>query len=117
MNVGRSFVSAMLVSGALSGLAGAVLILGTEQRYPATIGAPYGFDGIAMALIGNGHPLGVLASSLLFGGLRAGGTRMQLFGVHKSFPELIQGLALLLVAARLVWMKLSNRVLPPKGGA
>ncbi len=117
MNVGRSFVSAMLVSGALSGLAGAVLILGTEQRYPATIGAPYGFDGIAMALIGNGHPLGVLASSLLFGGLRAGDTRMQLFGVHKSFPELIQGLALLLVAARLVWMKLSNRVLPPKGGA
>ena len=80
-------------------------------------GAPYGFDGIAMALIGNGHLLGVLASSLLFGGLRAGGTRMQLFGVHKSFPELIQGLALLLVAARLVWMKLSNRILPPKGGA
>ncbi|MBL8922146.1 MAG: ABC transporter permease [Myxococcaceae bacterium] len=117
MNVGRSFVSAMLVSGALAGLAGAVLILGTEQRYPATIGAPYGFDGIAMALIGNGHPLGVLASSLLFGGLRAGGTRMQLFGVHKSFPELIQGLALLLVAARLVWLKLSAKVLPPKGGA
>lgn len=117
MNVGRSFISAMLVSGALAGLAGAVLILGTEQRYPATIGAPYGFDGIAMALIGNGHPLGVLASSLLFGGLRAGGTRMQLFGVHKSFPELIQGLALLLVAARLVWLKLSARLLPPKGGA
>ena len=42
---------------------------------------------------------------------------MQLFGVHKSFPELIQGLALLLVAARLVWMKLSNRLIPPKGGA
>ncbi|MDP3234468.1 MAG: ABC transporter permease [Myxococcales bacterium] len=117
VNVGRSFISAMLVSGALAGLAGAVLILGTEQRYPATIGAPYGFDGIAMALIGNGHPLGVLASSLLFGGLRAGGTRMQLFGVHKSFPELIQGLALLLVAARLLWMKVGDRLFKPKGGA
>ncbi|MBE2249329.1 MAG: ABC transporter permease [Myxococcus sp.] len=116
VNVGRAFISAMLVSGALAGLAGAVLILGTEQRYPATIGAPYGFDGIAMALIGNGHPLGVLASALLFGGLRAGGTRMQLFGVHKSFPELIQGLALLLVAARLMWMKVSDRLLKPKGG-
>ncbi len=117
VDVGRSFVSAMLVAGALSGLAGAVLILGTEQRYPATIGAPYGFDGIAMALIGNGHPLGVLASSLLFGGLRAGGTRMQLFGVHKSFPELIQGLALLLVAARLLWTRLSDRLFPSKGSA
>jgi simple sugar transport system permease protein len=117
VNVGRAFISAMLVSGALAGLAGAVLILGTEQRYPATIGAPYGFDGIAMALIGNGHPLGVLAASLLFGGLRAGGTRMQLFGVHKSFPELIQGLALLLVAARLVWAKVTAKLVPPKGGA
>jgi len=117
VNVGRSVISAMLVSGALAGLAGAVLILGTEQRYPATIGAPYGFDGIAMALIGNGHPLGVLASSLLFGGLRAGGTRMQLFGVHKSFPELIQGLALLLVAARLMWLKVGDRLFKPKGGA
>lgn len=112
VDVERSFVSAMLVAGALSGLAGAVLILGTEQRYPATIGAPYGFDGIAMALIGQGHPLGVLGASLVFGALRAGGTRMQLFGVHKSFPELIQGLALLLVAAKLVWTKLAHRLLP-----
>lgn len=112
INVGRSLVSAMLVAGALAGLAGAVLVLGTEQRYPATIGAPYGFDGIAMALIGNGHPLGVLASSLVFGALRAGGTRMQLFGVHKSFPELIQGLALLMVAARWLWLRLVDKVLP-----
>jgi ABC-type uncharacterized transport system permease subunit len=41
----------------------------------------------------------------MFGSLRAGGTRMQLFGVHKSFPELIQGLALLFVAARLLWAR------------
>ena len=40
------------MAGALAGLAGAVLVLGTEQKYPATLGAPYGFDGIAMALIG-----------------------------------------------------------------
>ncbi len=87
-------------------------MLGTEQKYPATLGAPYGFDGIAMALIGSGHPLGVMASSLMFGGLRAGGTRMQLFGVHKSFPELIQGLALLLVAAKWFWQQLVERIVP-----
>jgi simple sugar transport system permease protein len=116
IDVGRAVVRAMVLSGALAGLAGAVLVLGTEQRYPATLGAPYGFDGIAMALIGQGHPLGVLATSVLFGGLRAGGTRMQLFGVHKSFPELIQGLALLLMAARLVWAKLVDRWLPAREG-
>jgi general nucleoside transport system permease protein len=107
--VARRLVEAMLLAGAFAGVAGAVLVLGTEQKYPATLGAPYGFDGIAMALIGQGNPLGVLASSLLFGGLRAGGTRMQLLGVHKSFPELIQGLALLLVAAKYLWEKLLTR--------
>jgi len=114
--VGRRVLEAMAVSGALAGLAGAVLVLGTEQKYPATLGAPYGFDGIAMALIGQGHPLGVLATSGLFGALRAGGTRMQLFGVHKSFPELIQGLALLLVAGKLIWVALLSR-LARKGAA
>lgn len=117
VDVDRELVRAMLLAGAFAGLAGAVLVLGTELKYPATLGAPYGFDGIAMALIGGGHPLGVLGSSLLFGGLRAGGTRMQLFGVHKSFPELIQGLALLLVAARLVWDRLLVRLLRRKTDA
>jgi len=105
----RAMLEAMLLAGVFAGLAGAVLVLGTELKYPATIATPYGFDGIAMALIGGGHPLGVLAASLVFGGLRAGGTRMQLFGVHKSFPELIQGLALLLVAAKYLWERLLAR--------
>ena len=110
IDVERGFLEAMLLAGAFAGLGGAVLILGTEFKYPAALGAPWGFDGIAMALIGQGHPLGVLAVSTLFGGLRAGGTRMQLFGVHKSFPELMQGLALLLVAARMLWDKLIERL-------
>ncbi len=101
--VTRRVYQAMALSGALAGLAGAVLVLGTEYKFPATLGAPYGFDGIAIALIGQNHPLGVCASALLFGVLRAGGTRMQLLGVHKSFPELIQGLALLFVAGKLIW--------------
>ncbi|WP_163995309.1 ABC transporter permease [Pyxidicoccus caerfyrddinensis] len=100
---------AMALAGAMAGLAGAVLVLGTEGRYPGTLGAPYGFDGIAIALIGNNHPLGAMGAALFFGVLRAGGTRMQLLDVHKSFPELIQGLALLFVAGRMVWLALLRR--------
>jgi simple sugar transport system permease protein len=99
----------MTLAGALAGVAGAVFVLGTEYKFPATLGAPYGFDGIAISLIGQNHPLGVCATAILFGILRAGGTRMQLFGVHKSFPELIQGLALLFVAGKLAWEKLLAR--------
>jgi general nucleoside transport system permease protein len=100
---------AMALAGALAGLAGAVLVLGTEGRYPGSLGAPYGFDGIAIALIGNNHPLGAGLAALFFGILRAGGTRMQLLGVHKSFPALIQGFALLFVAGRLVWLAVLER--------
>ena len=110
--VGRRMLGAMGLAGALAGLAGAVLVLGTELRYPGSLGAPYGFDGIAISLIGGNHPLGVALSALFFGVLRAGGTRMQLLGVHKSYPELIQGLALLFVAGRLVWLALLRRRQP-----
>ncbi|MBL8958161.1 MAG: ABC transporter permease [Myxococcaceae bacterium] len=113
--VARRVLQAMAVSGALAGLAGGTLILGTELKYPATLASPYGFDGIAIALIGQGHPLGALGTALVFGALRAGGTHMQLFGVHKSFPELIQGLALLLVAAKLFWERLVAKK-PAAGG-
>ncbi|QRK04057.1 ABC transporter permease [Archangium violaceum] len=105
----RRTAEAMGMAGALAGLAGAVLVLGTEFKYPGSLGAPYGFDGIAISLIGGNHPLGVTLSALFFGALRAGGTRMQLLGVHKSYPELIQGLALLFVAGRLVWLALLER--------
>ncbi len=108
---------AMAVAGAMAGLAGAVLVLGTEFRYPGVLGAPYGFDGIAISLIGNNNPLGVIVTAIFFGALRAGGTRMQLLGVHKSFPELIQGLALLFVAGRLVWLALLRRRRTPHASA
>jgi ABC-type uncharacterized transport system permease subunit len=109
ISVKQRAAEAMALSGALAGAAGAVLVLGTEFRYPGVLGAPYGFDGIAIALIGNNNPLGVTVTALFFGALRAGGTRMQLLGVHKSFPELIQGLALLFVAGRLIWLALLRR--------
>ena len=116
--VARRTTWAMGLAGALAGLAGAVLVLGTEFKYPGTLGAPYGFDGIAISLIGANHPLGVMVSALFFGVLRAGGTRMQLLGVHKSYPELIQGLALLFVAGRLIWLALlrSRKRVPGAAG-
>jgi general nucleoside transport system permease protein len=98
--VARRFYLAMGLSGALAGLGGAFLILGTEHHYPGVFRTGYGFDGIAVALVGSGHPLGALAAAIFFGALRAGSTRLQLVGIHPSFAELIQGLAVLFVASR-----------------
>jgi simple sugar transport system permease protein len=98
--VARRLYLAMALSGGLSGVGGALLILGTEHHYPGVFRTGYGFDGIAVALVGSGHPLGVLAAAACFGALRAGATRLQLVGIHPSFAELIQGLAVLFVATR-----------------
>lgn len=115
--VARRLYLAMALSGGLSGIGGALLILGTEHHYPGVFRTGYGFDGIAVALVGSGHPLGVLAAALSFGALRAGATRLQLVGIHPSFAELIQGLAVLFVATRAlfaggldrVWARLGRR--------
>ncbi len=60
----------MSLSGALAGLAGAVQTLAVNRSMSIGLSSGYGFDSIALALIGNNHPLGVVLSSLLFGSLR-----------------------------------------------
>lgn len=105
----RRIYLAMGLSGALAGVGGALLVLGTEHHYPGVFRTGYGFDGIAVALVGGGHPLGVLAAAICFGALRAGATRLQLVGIHPSFAELIQGLAVLFVASRGLFAALLER--------
>lgn len=110
----RRICEAMGLSGALAGLAGALLILGTEHKYPGVFRTGYGFDGIAVALVGGGTAAGTTLAALFFGALRAGATRLQLVGIHPSFAELIQGLAVLLVAAPRIFQPLWSRL---RGGA
>jgi general nucleoside transport system permease protein len=115
--VRASICEAMALSGALAGIAGALLVLGTEHRFPALFRTGYGFDGIAVALVGGATVPGTVAAGLFFGALRAGSTRLQLVGIHPSFAELIQGVAVLLVAApRLfapVFARIRRRGAPP----
>jgi simple sugar transport system permease protein len=108
--VGRRVCEAMFLAGALAGLAGALLILGTEHRYPGVFRTGYGFDGIAVALVGSGTAPGVVLSGIFFGAIRAGATRLQLVGIHPSFAELIQGLSVLLVAAPRIFAPLVKRL-------
>jgi len=106
----RRICEGMALSGALAGLGGALLILGTEHKYPGVFRTGYGFDGIAVALVGGGTALGTTAAAIVFGALRAGATRLQLVGIHPSFAELTQGLAVLLVAAPRLFLPLLARL-------
>jgi ABC-type uncharacterized transport system permease subunit len=100
MSVVRNFVLVMTLSGALAGLAGAAQVLGTDHWVGQGFSAGYGFDSIALALLGKSHPLGVVLAALLFGALRSGATSMQsLAGIPIHIISIIQGLVIIFVAA------------------
>jgi simple sugar transport system permease protein len=93
-------VLTMSLSGALAGMAGANQVLGVEHRMVRAFSSGYGFDSIALALLGNSHPLGVVLSSFLFGFLRGGAAQMQAqVGVPSEIIKIIQGLIIIFVAA------------------
>jgi simple sugar transport system permease protein len=100
VNIVRNMVLVMALSGALSGLAGTVHVLGVDRWVGQGFSAGYGFDSIALALLGNSHPFGVVLAALLFGTLRSGATRMQsMAGIPIDIISIIQGLVIIFVAA------------------
>ena len=100
IRISFTIVLTMGLSGALAGLAGANQVLGVDHRMVRAFSSGYGFDSIALALLGNSHPLGVVLASLLFGFLRGGAARMQsVVGVPNEIIRIVQGLIIVFVAA------------------
>jgi simple sugar transport system permease protein len=96
----RNFVLAMVLAGALAGLAGTAQVLGVDHWVGQGFSSGYGFDAIAIALLGKSHPLGVVLAAILFGTLRSGATRMQsMAGIPIDIISIIQGLVIVFVAA------------------
>lgn len=117
MNIKQTTIVAMSLSGALAGMAGAVQILAVNHSMALGLSSGYGFDSIALALIGNNNPIGVLFASLLFGVLRNGATRMM---VVKTIPidiiSVIQALILMFVAAPAIIRAIYRIRLPKDSG-
>jgi len=98
---GRQIVLAMAISGALAGMVGINEVLGYRYRYYDSFSSGYGFTGIAVALLGRNHPVGVILASLLFGALLRGGLFVDIFTEHvsKDLVLVLQGIIILFVAA------------------
>lgn len=111
ISVAKNIVLAMALSGALAGLAGAVQMLGITRKFYEPMGfSGFGFDGIAVALVGRNHPLGVVLAALLFGALERGGPTMQaVAGVPKAVIWIVQGTVIFFVAAEGIWRFIQNR--------
>ncbi len=97
----RQIVITMLISGALAGFLGLNEIMGVQHRLLLEFTAGYGFVGIAVALMGRNHPIGILFAALLFGALYQGGADLafEIPTITRDMVVVIQGLVILFAGA------------------
>lgn len=94
-------VVTMLISGALAGMMAVNDVLGAQEKLILNFTAGYGFTGIAVALMGRGHPVGIVMASLLFGALYQGGAELsfEFRTINREMVLVIQGLIILFSGA------------------
>ena len=99
--VRRITVLAMAISGALAGCMALNEVLGAQHRLVLNFSAGYGFTGIAVALMGRNHPVGIVMAALLFGALYQGGAELdfEFQSVTSEMVLVIQGLIILFSGA------------------
>ncbi|HEX8493697.1 MAG TPA: ABC transporter permease [Pyrinomonadaceae bacterium] len=97
----KQIVLAMAVSGGLAGMVGINEVLGYRHRYYDGFSDNFGFTGIAVALLGRNHPVGVLLAALLFAVLQRGGIAVDAFTpkVSKDIVQVLQAVIIIFVAA------------------
>ena len=97
----RIIIGAMLLSGALAGGLGLNELMGAQHRILIDFPGGAGFVGIAVALMGRNHPLGIILAAVLFGALYQGGSQLSfdMPKVNRDMVVVIQGLVILLCGA------------------
>jgi general nucleoside transport system permease protein len=92
-------VQAMTISGALCGLAGAMLVAGVDRRFYPDLAGGAGFDSLGVALLAVGSPLLTLPAALLFAFIDVSTSGLSLAGLPKGLSSLLLGLVILVFAA------------------
>jgi len=105
-------IRAMIISGALAGLAGAIEVMGVHRRIMTGFSVGLGFDGLTSAILGQTHPIGVFIVAILFSGLKLGaqlGLQLKL-GIPRELGGTIIGFIILFVAAGRLYQDNISRV-------
>ncbi|HPK15350.1 MAG TPA: ABC transporter permease [Clostridia bacterium] len=94
---------AMFISGGLAAMGGAVESMGVHGYYIANMVSGYGYDGLTIAIMGGGNPIGCVMASVIFGALRAGSSNMnRTTNIPGEFITILQALVILFVSAPLL---------------
>ncbi|KLU60143.1 branched-chain amino acid transport system / permease component [Peptococcaceae bacterium CEB3] len=115
INVPLYTVLALFFSGLLAGLAGAVQMLGVQQRLYDSFNSGYGFTAIVVALLANNNPFGVILSAIFFSALATGGQSMQLVsGVPAQLTDVVSGIIIFLIAAKKLMQIVQTKIAQTK---
>ncbi len=106
ISVAKNIILAMVISGAFAGLVGTNEVMGYKYRWRPEIFTGLGFNGIAVALLGKNHPLGVVLAAILFGILNYGGSIVNIFTEGRIPRELI----MILQAVIVIFVVISDEV-------
>ena len=109
ISVNRSILTALAISGALAGLAGALQVMGMGKRISIfTSQEGFGFAGIVVALIGASNPFGVFVAGLFYGWLMYGGSKLNLEGVPTQLVNVIVGTVVFFIAISVIFRNLNK---------
>jgi general nucleoside transport system permease protein len=97
VNVGKMVLISMTISGAIAGLVGLPLLLGESHKFTSDFPAGIGFTGIAIALLGRNHPVGIALGALLWSFLDRSAQILDLEGIPKEIVTIMQGVSVLAV--------------------
>ena len=99
IDANESILTALGISGLLSGLGGAVQVLGMAGRLSQFAGQEgFGFEGITVALIGSSNPIGCIFSGLFYGAMKYGGSKLSIVKAPSEVVDIIMGCIVLLIA-------------------
>ena len=94
-------IIALMIAGAMAGIGGAIEIIGIHNRFYANFSSGYGFEGVAVSMLGGNHPFGIILSSLLFGALKSGSMAMQIqAGTNAELVKILQALVIFFIAGK-----------------
>ncbi|MDD6770722.1 MAG: ABC transporter permease [Inconstantimicrobium porci] len=113
INVNKNIILSMVIAGAISGLAGALIITGIEPHKISTLAAfeNAGFNGMSVALIAGSSPIGCIFAGLLFGGLLYGGQSVQFtVGAPSEIINIMIGTIVFFVALTAIVPKLADKL-------
>jgi general nucleoside transport system permease protein len=109
MNVGAGILAALLMSGALAGLAGVVEVTTLHLRLKGAISGGYGFSAILVALLGRMNPLGILLAAFFFAALTIGAEAMHaVYGLPAALSLALQAIIVLFVLAADAYFRMRN---------